>query len=136
MGAQLGHVDQVGEHERVAHAIEAQAPRLPSLDEETAQLVRASIAEVATMGDDPKLLAALGCAEQRHLIAPREVRAMLATRDLDEWDSEFVASVARDGRLLWSRWRPPRLPTALSPVAQRVAASDHTKRRRQPTSHM
>jgi len=66
------------------------------------------------------IFAALGRAELRWLGAPREVRAMLATHTLAEWDDEFIASVARDGRLLWARSQPPDLPLSLGPIAQRA----------------
>lgn len=169
MGAQLGA------RERAAHAFEKRLPKLQSLDDETAHLLQASIAEVATDDDGPILaaailygsvargeeraltdpnpsdvdillvfdqdqplnyqervhvFAALGRAEQRHLTAPREVRAMLATRTLDEWDVEFIASVARDGWLLWSRTQPRSLPATLAPVAERSASPIPPKRGR------
>lgn len=62
-----------------------------------------------------RLFHALGVAMDRHLDAPREVQAMLATRTLDEWDPTFVENVARDGLLLWSRGP---LPATLAAVEQ------------------
>lgn len=44
----------------------------------------------------------LGEAQCRHLRAPREVKVMLASRTLREWDPTFVANVARDGILLFA----------------------------------
>jgi len=66
-----------------------------------------------------RVFAALGRAESRWLHAPREVRVMLATQTLAEWDDEFIASVARDGRLLWARSQPPDVPPQLARVAHR-----------------
>lgn len=54
---------------------------------------------------------ALGLAYGRHLDAPRDVRVMLASRSLREWDPTFIASVARDGVPLFLR---DRLPEALA----------------------
>ena len=59
---------------------------------------------------------ALGKAKCRHLDALRDVNDMLSSRTLSEWDSTFVANVARDGILLFARGR---LPEPLSPVAER-----------------
>ena len=70
-----------------------------------------------------RVFAALGRAELRHLTAPREVRAMLATCRLEEWDDDFIASVARDGVLLWARSQPPDLPPSLASVAQRLVSN-------------
>jgi|GEM_PF-476280 predicted nucleotidyltransferase len=45
----------------------------------------------------------LGMAYDRHLDALRDVKVMFASRTLGEWDGTFIASVARDGLLLWAR---------------------------------
>jgi hypothetical protein len=55
----------------------------------------------------------IGLARNRHLDAPREVQVMFATRALREWDSTFVANVARDGLLLWARGHLPQPLSAL-----------------------
>lgn len=167
MGAHLDAHEPVVQTSAV-HAIEEQLSLLPQLDRETAQLVCASIAEVAAdlwrpmliaailygsvaRGEErpltdwrpsdvdillvfeqdhalsyqerARVFAALGRAELRHLTAPREVRAMLATYRLEEWDDDFIASVARDGALLWARSQPPDLPPSLASVAQRLVST-------------
>ena len=53
----------------------------------------------------------IGLARNRHLDAPREVQVMLASHMMREWDTTFLANVARDGLLLWARGP---LPTPLS----------------------
>lgn len=63
----------------------------------------------------------LGAAYGRHLDAPRDVRVMLASRSLREWDPTFIASVARDGIPLFTRGK---LPDALVPTHPLEAASD------------
>lgn len=65
----------------------------------------------------------IGLARNRHLDAPREIQLMFATRDLREWDSTFVANVARDGILLWARGS---LPVALSAIEQRPSMFSNT----------
>ena len=45
----------------------------------------------------------IGLARNRHLVAPREVQVMFASRTMREWDTTFVANVARDGLLVWAR---------------------------------
>lgn len=55
----------------------------------------------------------IGLARNRHLDAPREVQVMFATRAMREWDSTFVANVARDGLLLWARGHLPQPLSAL-----------------------
>jgi len=45
----------------------------------------------------------IGLARNRHLDAPREVQVMFASRTMREWDTTFIANVARDGLLLWTR---------------------------------
>ena len=45
----------------------------------------------------------IGQARNRHLDAPREVQVMFATSAMREWDTTFIANVARDGLLLWAR---------------------------------
>lgn len=45
----------------------------------------------------------LGPAYGQNLDAPRDVRVMLASRTLREWDPTFTASVARDGLPLFMR---------------------------------
>ena len=51
---------------------------------------------------------ALGPAYERHLDAPRDVQVMLASRTLAEWDPTYVATVTRDGLVLFARrgWSP------------------------------
>lgn len=46
---------------------------------------------------------AIGLARNRHLNAPRDVQVMFASRTMREWDTTFVANVARDGLLVWAR---------------------------------
>jgi len=62
------------------------------------------------------LFSILGEAYNRHLDILRDVKVMFASRNLSEWDSTFIAHIAQDGVLLWSRGN---LPDALSPVAHR-----------------
>jgi predicted nucleotidyltransferase len=45
----------------------------------------------------------LGLAYERHLDAPREVQVQFASRSLQEWDPTFIANVARDGIVLFTR---------------------------------
>src|SRR5437899_1051198 len=45
----------------------------------------------------------LGLAYTRHLNAPRDVQVMFASRTLQEWDPTFIANVARDGIVLFTR---------------------------------
>ena len=45
----------------------------------------------------------IGLARNRHLDAPREVQVMFASHMMREWDTTFVANVARDGLLIWAR---------------------------------
>ena len=59
----------------------------------------------------------IGHAYDRHLDILRDVKVMFASRSLDEWDSTFIANIAHDGVLLWSRGP---LPDTLSPVANRA----------------
>ncbi len=74
--------------------------------------------------DDPQLTAHRGMeitrtlnqAYARHVDAPRDVQVMFASRTLGEWDPTFVASVLRDGLLLWTR-QP--LPDVLKPLLGR-----------------
>ena len=62
------------------------------------------------------LFSILGEAYNRHLDILRDVKVMFASRKLGEWDSTFIASINRDGVLLWARGE---LPEVLSPVAHR-----------------
>ncbi len=62
--------------------------------------------------DDPRG----GLAEARCEYPPREVQTLPVVWDLADWDPTFVASVARDGILLWARGA---LPPALAGVAAR-----------------
>jgi predicted nucleotidyltransferase len=57
-----------------------------------------------------ELFRILGDAYNRHLDTLRDVKVMFASRTLGEWDSAFVANVARDGIALWAR---SPLPAAL-----------------------
>ena len=45
----------------------------------------------------------LGLAYNRHLDTPREVQVLFASRTLQEWDPTFIANVARDGIILFTR---------------------------------
>ncbi len=63
------------------------------------------------------IIPVLGQAKCRHLDAPRDVNDLLASRTLAEWDSTFVANVARDGILLFARGA---LPEPLAPVVERA----------------
>ncbi len=68
------------------------------------------------------LFSILGEAYNRHLDILRDVKVMFASRNLGEWDSTFIASISRDGVLLWTRGE---LPDVLLPVAHRgFVASD------------
>jgi predicted nucleotidyltransferase len=49
----------------------------------------------------------LGLAYNRHLDAPREVKVMFASRTLQEWDPTFIANVAHDGIILFTRGSLP-----------------------------
>jgi len=44
----------------------------------------------------------IGLVYIRHLDAPREVQVMFASRNLQEWDSTFIANVRRDGIVLFT----------------------------------
>lgn len=55
----------------------------------------------------------IGLARNRHLDAPLEVQVMFSTRTMREWDSTFVANVARDGLLLWARGPLPQPLSAM-----------------------
>ena len=59
--------------------------------------------ELVTVHRGLAVAEALGGAFERHLDAPRDVQVMLASRGLREWDSTFVANVARDGWALLAR---------------------------------
>jgi predicted nucleotidyltransferase len=67
--------------------------------------------ELVTVHRGLAISQALGPAYGRHLDAPHDVRVMLASRSLREWDPTFIASVARDGVPLFIR---DRLPEALA----------------------
>ncbi len=58
----------------------------------------------------------MGLARDRYLYTPREVQIMLAVRDLADWDPAFVANVAHEGLLLWSRGA---LPAPLTGIEMR-----------------
>ncbi len=45
----------------------------------------------------------IGEVQYRHRDAPREVEVTLVESTLTDWDEMFIANVARDGRLLWTR---------------------------------
>ena len=49
----------------------------------------------------------LGLVYTRHLNAPREVQVMFSSRILQEWDPTYIANVARDGIILYSRGALP-----------------------------
>lgn len=53
------------------------------------------------------LIHTAGLAEDRHLDAPREVKLMFSSRTSQEWDPDFIASVKRDGRILYRRGELP-----------------------------
>jgi len=56
----------------------------------------------------------IGEADYRHR-APHEIQTLFPYRDLAGWDETFIANVARDGILLWSRdILPPRLAAVAS----------------------
>ena len=46
-------------------------------------------------------------AEDRHLVAPREVKVQFSSRTSQEWDPDFIANVKRDGRILYRRGELP-----------------------------
>ncbi len=48
-----------------------------------------------------------GLAEDRHLSAPREVKVLFSSRTSQEWDTDFIANVKRDGRILYRRGELP-----------------------------
>lgn len=62
----------------------------------------------------------IGERQYHHQVPALGVQATIAEWDLADWDSMFVANVARDGILLWARCP---LPPALAPVAARGAIS-------------
>lgn len=66
----------------------------------------------------------IGLARDRYLVTPREVQIMLAVRGLEDWDPTFVANVARDGLVLWTRGP---LPACLAAVASRAPANSFTR---------
>jgi predicted nucleotidyltransferase len=55
----------------------------------------------------------IGVARNRHLDAPREVQVMFTTRAMREWDTTFIANVARDGIVLWARGPLPQPLSAM-----------------------
>jgi predicted nucleotidyltransferase len=55
----------------------------------------------ANQGHD--VIHVLGLSRNRHLDAPREVQVLFSSRGIHEWDPTFVANVARDGKVLFSR---------------------------------
>jgi predicted nucleotidyltransferase len=59
----------------------------------------------------------LGQVYCRHLDAAREVKVMLASHTLAEWDPAFVANVTRDGVALFARGP---LPVSLSTLTERT----------------
>lgn len=60
------------------------------------------------------LFHSLGLAYNRHLDSPREVQVMFSSRHLQEWNTAFIANVARDGIVLFAR---DTLPASLTSVA-------------------
>lgn len=69
-----------------------------------------------SLAQELAIFESIGLARDRYLNAPREVRVMLASAAMDEWDPTFVGNVARDGLLLWARGP---LSKSLAPVAGR-----------------
>jgi predicted nucleotidyltransferase len=70
--------------------------------------------ERIALHEGAELFCILGRAYDRHVDAPRDVKVMFASRTLGEWDSTFVATIVRDGVLLWARGP---LPAPLAAVA-------------------
>jgi len=70
--------------------------------------------ERVALHEGAALFGILGKAYDRHVEAPRDVKVMFASRTLGEWDPTFVAAVARDGIVLWTRGP---LPAPLAAVA-------------------
>ena len=68
-----------------------------------------------THEQDVALVHTIGEADYRHQ-APREIKCIFATRNLDRCDELFVENVAHDGILLWARGP---LPAALAAIAER-----------------
>lgn len=56
----------------------------------------------------------------RYVDAPRDVQVMFASRTLGEWDPTFIASVLRDGLILWAR---APLPDTLKPLLGRYVSA-------------
>lgn len=73
--------------------------------------------------DGKELFSILGIAYNRHLDTLRDVKVMFASCTLGEWDPTFIANIARDGVLLWSRGS---LPPALAAVAYRAFVPSDT----------
>ena len=61
----------------------------------------------------------IGLARNRHLDAPRDVQVMFASRTMREWDTTFVANLARDGLPLWARGTLPAPLSAMKRVPSR-----------------
>jgi predicted nucleotidyltransferase len=68
-----------------------------------------------TREQEVALVHTIGEADYRHR-APREIKFIFATRDLDRCDDLFVENVAHDGILLWARGP---LPAPLAAIAER-----------------
>lgn len=76
-------------------------------------------AERLPVNREVSLRITIGRLENCYRDAPREVQITIAERDLSDWDPLFVANVARDGILLWSRGP---LPAPLAAVSERARA--------------
>ena len=70
------------------------------------------------------LFGILGKAYDRHVNARRDVKVQFASRDLGEWDTAFVANVARDGVLLWAKWPLPAMLRTLDAHPAATAAAN------------
>ena len=68
------------------------------------------------------IFASIGQARQQYPYPPREVQVLPLASHLPGSDSTFIANVARDGLLLWSRGP---LPDALAAVWLGAAPTDH-----------
>lgn len=61
----------------------------------------------------------IGLARNRHLNAPRDVQVLFASHTMREWDTTFLANVARDGLLVWAGGPLPEPLSALERASSR-----------------
>ena len=80
--------------------------------------------EGVALREGAALFGILGKAYDRHVNARRDVKVQFASRDLGEWDTAFVANVARDGVLLWAKWPLPAMLRTLDAHPAAAAAAN------------